>query len=61
MILGPKSLAGFTAQPVGPPSPKPIPPTSKATGKADKAPKSELAGFNKNMPSKKPWWPEFLQ
>ena len=50
MILGPKSLAGLIAQPVGPPNPNPIPPTNKDTGKADKAPKSAVAGLRKNIP-----------
>ena len=53
MILGPKSLAGLIAQPVGPPNPKPIPATNKETGKADMAPISIPAGFIKKMPSRK--------
>lgn len=40
MILGPKSLAGLIAQPVGPPIPNPIPATKRATGKAEKLPNS---------------------
>lgn len=52
MILGPKSLAGLMAQPVGPPNPKPIPPTNRATGNADNDPKSDPAYFRKKIPIK---------
>ncbi len=38
-MRGPKSRAGLTANPVGPPRDKPIPNNSKATGKASSAPR----------------------
>lgn len=53
MILGPKSLAGLMAHPVGPPNPKPIPATKSATGSADKAPKLPEAGCINNIPNMK--------
>ena len=50
MILGPKSRAGLIAQPVGPPIPKPIPATKRATGKAEKLPNSTQADLIWNIP-----------